>query len=254
MTVDEVPRTIKALSTSFESGEGVRVGILDSGWDRRLKDPRVLPGLGFVDDRVGRRVAQSSDDNDRIGHGTACASIVLEIAPACRVVPLRVFEESLETSPELVVAAMHAAAEARIDILNVSLGTELLEYKELFDCQCEALANAGMLIVAAAHPKGLQACFPASLESVIAVGLEELEEFDEISFYADAFIECRVSSRGWTATVLGGRRRRLRGTSYAAPVVSGLLARWRSSGCCASVDAARAMLQRESRTRLGALV
>src|SRR5215207_2475579 len=65
----------------WPTGRGVRVGIVNSGFDRALRDQRVLPGVSFVDPRDDFALLQSADDGDRLGSGTGCADLVLRIAP-----------------------------------------------------------------------------------------------------------------------------------------------------------------------------
>ncbi|MCG8457752.1 MAG: S8 family serine peptidase, partial [Holophagales bacterium] len=108
-------------------GRGVRVAVVDSGYirpsgpppaaeptDLRALDGKVAPGRGLV---------ETGGVRDRIGHGTACAHIVLSLAPAAEIVPVRVFDERLETSPEAIVAALGWAVEEGIDVVNLSLGS-----------------------------------------------------------------------------------------------------------------------------------
>ncbi|HEX2203444.1 MAG TPA: hypothetical protein VHG91_09115, partial [Longimicrobium sp.] len=68
------------------TGRGVRVGVVDSGWDRALADPRVRPGVAIVVPEGGGAPELSDDDHDRMGHGTACADLVLRVSPEAEVV------------------------------------------------------------------------------------------------------------------------------------------------------------------------
>jgi hypothetical protein len=101
----------------------VTVGVIDSGWDRSIDDPRVRTGVGFVGAGDELAVCRSADDQDRIGHGTAAADIVLQVAPGATVVPLRVFGRELETSPAVIIAALDWAVAHGIGAVNLSLGT-----------------------------------------------------------------------------------------------------------------------------------
>jgi subtilisin family serine protease len=65
----------------------------------------------------------SKDDADRLGHGTACINTLLAIAPACEVVPIRVFESTLETAPTELIRAIDWAVNSGSHVINLSLGT-----------------------------------------------------------------------------------------------------------------------------------
>ena len=78
------------------TGKGVRIGVIDSGWDRHVLIPQIEQGVGFVDPLDELSVLKSEDDHDRIGHGTACTDLILRIAPEARIVPIRIFGHRLE--------------------------------------------------------------------------------------------------------------------------------------------------------------
>ena len=84
----------KALANA--TGCGIGVAVIDSGWDRSIDDQRIRQGMSFVDPESPLSQRVGDDDHDRIGHGTACASLLLSVAPDAHVVPLRVFGDQLE--------------------------------------------------------------------------------------------------------------------------------------------------------------
>ncbi len=88
------------------TGKGVVVAVIDSGWDRSSSNPRVARGVGFVNPDDDLSLRPTEDDHDRLGHGTACANLILDVAPDVEIVPVRVFGHRLETSPAVVEAAM----------------------------------------------------------------------------------------------------------------------------------------------------
>ena len=104
------------------SGRGVRVAVIDSGRAPDRQDSRILPGIGLVDGGYGLDLCPSQDDHDRIGHGSACIDIILALAPAVEILPIRVFGARLESSPEVIVEAIDRALEAGAQVLNLSLG------------------------------------------------------------------------------------------------------------------------------------
>ncbi|HEX8904708.1 MAG TPA: S8 family serine peptidase, partial [Longimicrobiaceae bacterium] len=123
------------------------MAVVDSGWERESGDPRVLPGLAI--DRAAGKLRVTAADDDRTGHGTGVTRQVLAIAPEASVVPVRVFGETLETSPEVIVAALDHAVEQRVDVVNLSLGTTREDALRPLYAACERARRAGAIVVAA---------------------------------------------------------------------------------------------------------
>lgn len=208
------------------TGRNVLVGVIDSGWDRKQCDFRVQRGYGFVaaDDELS--LNESSDDHDRIGHGTMCTSIILDIAPHCRLLPLRIFGDRLETSLPMLVAAIDTALNHRVKVLNLSLGTLRPDLAPSLFAACDRAARAGTIIVAAGRAGRSPASYPAIFEPVIGVRSAALESLYAIRYDPETAIECAVRTTRRCARGLDGVVRTVSGTSFGAPLVSGLIARW----------------------------
>lgn len=151
-------------------GRGVRVAVIDSGFDRRTDSParEVLPGRGFVDPRRELALGESDDDHDRLGHGTAIARLVLDLATAVEILPLRVFGGRLESSPTVIVAALDHAVSAGCAVINLSLGSTSAAARQPFFDACERARRAGSVVVSAV-PAGVEDVFPGCFESVLGV-------------------------------------------------------------------------------------
>ncbi len=101
------------------TGRGVSVALVDSGRDVEWDEPRIRPGEGLVGGGGGLELEESSDDRDRLGHGTAAADVLLRLAPGMEIHSLRVFGDRLETSPEVIVASLDRAVELGVAIVNL---------------------------------------------------------------------------------------------------------------------------------------
>jgi subtilisin family serine protease len=201
----------------------IRVAVVDSGWDRSIADARIDPGVGLIDDASADfSAAWSDDDRDRNGHGTACADIILQVAPAARIVPVRVFSSRLETSPGLLIAAIEWAVSQRIPVINLSLGTERADVLAASYVACDAARRAGTIIVAAAGANPGHS-FPAIFDHVIGVAAAALADRFGILFRPDDALECAACGVQ-RARGLGGVERWFAGSSFATPVVSGVIA------------------------------
>ena len=205
------------------TGRGVRVAVIDSGWDRTLPDPRVLPGTSFVDPTDDFAMARSDDDHDVLGHGTACADLVLRIAPDAEVVPVKVFGGVLETSPGTLHAALLWAQEAGARVINVSLGTRLEGTLHPLYAACEKARRAGIVVVAAGS-NAADWSYPAIFENVIGVAAGRFDSPFAFRFRPEDAMECEAWGVEQPVLWTGGRRVVKHGTSFAAPNVSGIVA------------------------------
>jgi type VII secretion-associated serine protease mycosin len=143
------------VATAWRSstGAGVTVAVLDSGVDASHPDlvGQVLPGADFVDGSTdGRR--------DFVGHGTTVAALiagrnddgagVAGIAPAAKILPVRVLDKENKYDDAAVVATgLRWAVDHGAKVVNLSLGG---------GARSDALAGA--LDYAAAHDVVVVAC------------------------------------------------------------------------------------------------
>ncbi len=225
------------------TGRGVRVVVIDSGWDRTLADPRVLPGVGLVDPKDDLAMAWSDEDHDLIGHGTACADLILRIAPDAEVIPVRVFGKGLETSPSTLQHALQWAVEREPDVINVSLGTVLEETLRPLYVLCERARRQGTIVVAAGHNMR-EWSFPAIFENVIGVAAGRFESPYDYRFRPDEAMECLAWGLEQPVLWVGGERLVRHGTSFAAPNIAGIVALLRERFPKCSLEEVRGRLAR----------
>jgi subtilisin len=200
------------------------VGVIDSGWDRRVVDDRIEQGFGFTSTfSAEQSIEWTANSQDLIGHGTACADVILQVAPESRIIPIRIFEHGLSTSPQALIRAIDLALECSADVIHLSLTTSRVSALPAIYAACERAVKAGAIVVAAGRHQ--DDCFPATLDPVIGVAEStDVEGFD-LRYHSDAAIECEAcgvqNARG-----LLGVRRTFTGASFAAPVVSGHVANY----------------------------
>ncbi|MFO0449443.1 MAG: S8 family serine peptidase [Pseudomonadota bacterium] len=203
----------------------VRVGVVDSGWDWSIADARLETGVGLVSSAEGLPVLEwSANTQDQVGHGTGCSDVILQVAPEARIVPIRVFGETLETSPAILVEAIRWAVLHDLRLVNLSLGTVRSDTLGILYSVCEWARQRGTTIVAAAGARA-EDTFPAIFEPVIGVASATTDERFAISFHADRALDCEARGVHF-ARGLGGVERMFVGSSFAAPVVTGHIARF----------------------------
>ena len=225
------------------TGRGIRVAVIDSGWDRTIDDPRVLPGVSFVHPEDDFALGQTDDDHDVLGHGTACVDLVLRVAPDARVVPVRVFGTQLETSPGTIHAALLWAVEAGVQVINVSLGTRLEYARDALYVACERARRAGIIVVTAGHNAN-DWSYPAIFENVIGVSAAKFASPYEFRYRAEHAMECVAWGVEQEVTWIGGERVVKHGTSFAAPNVAGIVALILEAHPGATIEEVREMLSR----------
>ncbi|MCC8160412.1 MAG: S8 family serine peptidase [Oscillospiraceae bacterium] len=169
------------------TGEGVKVGIIDTGINR---DHSAFNGVNV---ETGINVlALLRGDEDRIyetgdtwGHGTAVASIICStindgvgiagITDKVTVVPYRVFDDTYgESSSAGIDAALEFAYEDGCDVVNISMGSSGFSKSDY--SLIETLTNLGMIIIASAGNDGRTTndlTYPAAYDNVIGVGAVE---------------------------------------------------------------------------------
>jgi Subtilase family len=155
----------------------MRIAVIDSGV--AIPHPHIGPIAGGVSiDENG----ESPDFSDRIGHGTAVMAAVMEKidgekihgekiprgkvssekVPNVEYFAVRVFQTSLRTRIEFILAAIEWCLAQRIDVVNLSLGTTNPAHAERFIPFIEQFRDKVQLISAAST-------LPGSLPGVIAV-------------------------------------------------------------------------------------
>lgn len=207
-------------------GEGVRVAVVDTGISKH-------PAL---DDAVEeyRNFTSDSDVLDSNGHGSHTAGTIgarrglaKGIAPATKLLSLKVLGHSGMGSNSAVAEAVRYATEAKVDIISMSLGSTRP------DAQLhEAIRRAydhGIIVVCAAGNDGGAVNFPAAFQETVAVGA--VDKNGNLCEFSSRGKEIAVAAPGAeiTSTWLAGGYATVSGTSMAAPFVTGVLALYVSS-------------------------
>ncbi len=240
-----------SLAARFEAatGDGVRIGVIDSGRDPRWEEPRIRPGIGLVAPR-GFALSRSLDDGDRIGHGTSCADLILRLAPGARIYPIKVFHRRLETSIEVLVEAIRWAVAQGLHLINLSLGThQARALRPLYEA-CEFAHQEGVIVVSAFRHWGgtaRGASYPAVFDHVIGVEAGPWDQ--EFAVRQGHAVECVVRGR-CRARCLDGVMRTRTGSSFAAPQVTAFVARLLEAHPGVDLDRIRRLLAEVADTSL----
>ena len=207
--------------------EGVRVAIVDSGVEGGH------PLVGAIAESVvveidhdaedGYRVSPD-EDRDLYGHGTACAGIIRELAPGVELHSARVLGEKLTGRARCFAGALEWAIESGMQVVNLSLSTTNEDWYESFmDLADRALRHRVMLVGALSNEPKVS--IPSEFASVFSVAAVEGD--DRERFLANASPPAEWGAPGVDVEVawLGGSTVTVTGNSFAAPVISALVAR-----------------------------
>lgn len=205
------------------SGKGVRVAVIDSGWDRKTRHPQIRPGVCFVDSANDYALSFSSDDHDRNGHGTACADLILRVAPRAEVTPVRIFGRELDTTPAILEAALLWAAAGGFDLVNVSAGTRRNDAVDRLAHACMRLGESATVVIASgANSGGL--VFPACFHHVIGVTRGRFADPFDFTYRPENVLECVANGSRQPVRSAAGRGTLAEGSSLATAQITGILA------------------------------
>jgi subtilisin family serine protease len=207
------------------TGAGVKVAVIDSGIE--AEHPAIGGRVaGYVAIREGPDglVYDREPHTDLYGHGTACAGIIRALAPDCELYSVRTLNAALSGHGTVFAAGLRWAIENGMDVCNLSLGTTKRDYFGVFHELTDLAYFRNVILVTAANNMPVPS-FPSVYASVIAVAAHD--EPDPYRFYANPKPPVEFGAYGIDVRVAWQRGRTITttGNSFAAPQISGLVAR-----------------------------
>jgi serine protease len=165
-------------------GRGVTIAVVDTGVDLKHPDLRakLVPGKDFV--ATGADCPAGPQDEN--GHGTHVAGIaaavtnngigVAGVAPAARIMPVRVLDADGSGTSDVIVKGIRYAADHGAKVINLSLGElpvvgQLREFNQDIEDAVNHAWRKGALVVAAAGNDTFPLCsYPSFAEHAVCVG------------------------------------------------------------------------------------
>lgn len=143
-------------SFDFSEGQGVRIGLIDSGVDS--SHPLIFPVLDLS--QAKSYIEGDNSIRDTNGHGTMVAGIIAQISPKAVITPYRVIGDATGDSYFTIQAMIQAVQDGQ-NILNMSLGTYKYSNDENDQITIEAYERAvqyalqnNVIIVSSSGNKG----------------------------------------------------------------------------------------------------
>lgn len=209
-------------------GSGVKVAIIDSGIE--ASHPQ-LKGLELADDEVlscdGMNIHfEKGNGRDAYGHGTAVAGVLFDEAPNITVGSFRALDTQNRSRSFVIAEAVHLAISRGYRVINCSFGCRglpkyVMEYKEWVDI---AYLNGVQVVAACSNLESGIREWPAYFPSVFGVRAIDCGE-NEIFHQPGGMISFLAKGERVRVPWLNGSTKIETGSSFAAPRVSGKIAR-----------------------------
>jgi thermitase len=193
----------------------VVVAVLDTGID---KDDRDLAG------RVVTEVnfSKSPTSDDIYGHGTHMAGTIAAIAPGCRLMNVKVADDTGRCDPSIVAKGIIWAVDHGAKVINLSLAVEASQ--DLEEAVNYAWSQGAILIAAAGNKGSSVPSYPAYYDNCLAVaGVNENDSLALLSSYGD-WVDVAAPGFNIYSELPDNQWGYKTGTSAAAAHVSGVAA------------------------------
>jgi subtilisin family serine protease len=224
------------LAWNKTKGEGIGVLVIDTGIDNSHIDlmNNVKSGMAFV----GKN---PNDWKDHLGHGTLVAGIVgaedngagvIGVAPKCNIYAAKVIDNSGVGSPKAIKDAIEWAIEKKtelgIHIINMSLGSPTP--CDIIKAALIRARKAGLIVVCASgnNGNGQLANYPGKYaEEGLCICVSAIDNNKQIAKFSNTGKEAITFAAPGVniySTYINNTYATMSGTSFAAPIISGLCA------------------------------
>lgn len=207
-------------------GNGINVGVIDSGCNRHIDIIANLAG--------GHNYILNNDDfSDNVGHGTHVAGIIAAednefgitgVAPKANIYALKCFDANYQTTVSMLAKAIYSAVDDyHCSIINMSLGLKT-NRQTLYDAIKYAFDHNVIIVAAVGNDGNDTLYYPAAYEEVVGVG--SIGATKEKSSFSQSNETVLVVAPGEECLSLTGENDYTvkSGTSQATPLVTGVAA------------------------------
>ena len=232
---------INASNIKTQSGNGVKVAVIDTGadLDHRDLESNIVESTCVID---GYSDTTGEDDHS---HGTHVAGIIgadddgdgiTGIAPEVDLYIIKAADSNGSLSSSSILKSVQQAIDYGVDVINMSFGT--YGRSDAFEAIIDKAISKGIVCVAAAGNKGISTKhYPAAFDNVISVGASTTN--DELAYYSNYGDWVDLTAPGGNGSanstsvysdVLNNSFGTKNGTSQATPMVSATAALILGSG------------------------
>lgn len=206
--------------------EPITVAVLDSGIDGTHPDlaDRIKEAyrIDVSEGEVSVIEVPVGENNDRFGHGTGISSIVASIAPNAEIIDIRILGEEHQRPGQAVVEGLRFAVEQNFHLINMSMALASRFAQKILPL-CELAYYQGQAVIASKRNMPLiDYGLPAEFSSCISVDSSSFSNLYNYLYQSDHIIEFAAHGENVTVAAAGGGYTSMTGTSFAAPVITGI--------------------------------
>lgn len=198
-----------------QGDRSVIVAVLDTGIDEDNRDlaDKVVAEVNFTD---------SPTSDDLYGHGTHMAGTIVAIAPACRLMNVKVADDTGKCNPSVVARGIVWAVNHGARVINLSLA--MVASPELERAVDYAWSQGAVLVAAAGNKGTSEPSYPAYYGNCLAVaGTNQNDSLALLSSYGD-WVDLAAPGFNIYSELPDNRYGYKTGTSVAGAHVSGVAA------------------------------
>jgi subtilisin family serine protease len=237
-------------------GRGIKIAIVDSGVELShpaLRYLRLVDDIAFEKTESGIVERTIGTGVDKYGHGTAVAFAIRRVAPEAQLGSFRVLDENLASKYVIIEEAVRVAIDRGYHIINCSFGSKAdFATIEHFKPWIDLSYRYGIHVVTACNNSDFRSPeWPGYFPTAVVVNMAKTDS-DDIFFRWDVPPQgdlaqhlVEFAARGVNVDLPwnGGQFSRKTGSSFAAPHVTGVLARLLSHYPRLKPPVAKALLQ-----------
>jgi subtilisin family serine protease len=207
------------------TGRGVTVAIIDSGLetDHPALHGRVVESVA-VEMIDGEPNVVTDTSGDLFGHGTACGSIILGLAPEVDLVSVRVLGADLKGKGAAFLAGLEWATERGVQVANLSLSSKSETLFPYFHDVVDRAYFRNLHLVSAANNVA-GASYPSLFSSVYSVAAHAVPDPWHLLYNPKPPVEFGAWGVDVPIAWKDGGSTVATGNSFAAPHVAGFVAR-----------------------------
>lgn len=199
------------------------VAIIDSGIESRAFRYASIRQV-----RINNGIISEELANDRFGHGSAVASIILKKNPQCCILSIRPGGLENQTydyqiTPSDLSMSIKYAVDAGAKLINVSMGTQMFAYRDEIESACQYALKNNVIIIAAKNKNDLPS-LPWACSGVLRVRAIAGNTYNiTVSEIEEGQIEFNVCGEVYRIIRSDGSNYFGKGNSYAAAWVTAWL-------------------------------
>lgn len=203
--------------------KNITVVIIDSGVN--LQHPMLkndnIKGYGIIYDSENNKLQITNDCMDLNGHGTAIYTIVKKNTKDVNIIPIRLFDKSLEVDEELLYLLLEYVYDnIQCHIINMSLGVSACKNINKMTEICNKLFSKGIIIISAFDNTGAIS-YPAALPNVIGVDSGDYCNLPEdFEYVKNSMVNVRAKGGNQRLAWLNPEYIIQKGSSFAAAYVT----------------------------------